>query len=491
MSGGIAFTPRETELVALLAEGLTISEADERLGTTVSSRHLANAKAKVGVATVRALVYVSFADGRIARPAPVTTGDQLSELEELVWAGLRFDILDSQLPGALSRLARTTRPQVKEVLADLKARHRATYCGLISLGYALGLLSGREGTRLPDADRPVGTPSGPTVPGSSRTGPWKLTGRQSQALALLPVTRSAGEAAAQMRISTATYRNHLKAMCDLVSVNCLRALTHRALQEGILRPPARTEHILPGLPSDVATVWRGLVLDVPDRDLQIEIAAASGLKGAAVHAALGELRARGEADWQLVARGWACGVITARDSTERLTPAGDLMAPDEPRSAARGLAPHSPHRRTAPLDRLRLLPHASVTHAARPRRGKAATIPQDVRLGRDTDLVRVTPEVCRQLLAGLPPAKWGPVVGRVEAAAALLLTAPAVLPDGWRARYGRLWSRGSTVALPPDIHPAPDGTYWAVSRHAPPWDPARLEQLLNHLPPALTAPQHG
>ncbi|MFI1226214.1 MULTISPECIES: hypothetical protein [unclassified Streptomyces] len=482
MSGSISFSSREAELVTLLAEGLTLAQVDERLGTTVSSRHLTNAKAKAGVSTVRALVYVSFAEGRIAPPAPITSEDQLSPLEELVWAGLRFDILDAQLPGALSSIARTTSSQVAGVLSDLRARHRTTYCGLIARGYALGLLSGCEGVRLPGASRPVSTLSGLSVPGLARTGPWNLTGRQSEVLALLPVTRSAGEAAAQMQISTSTYRNHLKTISNLVGVSCLRALTHRALQEGILRPPARTDHIIPGLASDLATVWRGLVLDVPDRHLQVEIAAASGLKGTAVLAALGELRAQGEADWQLVARGWATGVITANDPAGRLVPRG---------AARKSSASRGPDRSAQPEDRLRLLPLTSATRGTRPRKGTAASTVQDVHVGRDLDLVLVDPDVCRQLLAGLPPEQWGPVVGRVEARTAFLVTSPAVLPDGWRARYGRLWSRGSTVALPPDMHPAPDGAYWAVPRHAPRWDPARLEQLLDRLPPALTAAQHG
>ncbi|MFI1530778.1 helix-turn-helix transcriptional regulator [Streptomyces griseus] len=489
MSGNRTFTPREAEMVTLLADGLTISEVDHHLGTTDGFRHLSTAKAKAGVTTVRALVYVSLAEDRIARPAPITTEQQPSEVEELIWAGLRFDIRDGLLSRALARLACTTDAKVRSVLADLRARYRTTHCGLIAQGFALGLLSGREGTSVPRGSAPVAAASDAPGPGPSRTGPWKLTGRQSQALSLLLASRNLSEAAGQMGVKTTTYRKHLKALSEAAGASCLRALTHRALQDGVLRPPPLTEQSLPDLTSDLAMVWRGLVLDVPDRDLQIEIAAANGLSGQSVQAALGELRAsRGETDCQLVARGWACGVITAQTGAGRLTHAGPPATPPRQQLAAQSRPPHGPHR---PADRLCLLPSAPLIHVPRRRKGAAASTAQEVHAGKDMDLVLVTADVCRQLLAGLPPAEWGPVVGRVEAGNALLLIPPARLPDGWRARYGRLWRRGAPVTLPPDVLPAADGAYWAVPRQAPRWDPDRLEHLLHHLPPALAAAPHG
>ncbi|MFE8910899.1 hypothetical protein [Streptomyces globisporus] len=482
MSGLIPFTPRETQVVSLLADGLTVRGVEEKLGTKVS---LADARAKTGVTSVRALVYVSIADGRIPRPAPVTAEQQPCEVTELIWAGLRFDVHDKQLPGALAPLARASVSHVKAVLDDLTARHQTTYCGLIARGYALGLLSGREGTLAPTRTASAAAPARVARPGPARTGTWGLTGRQGQALALLPLTGTADEAAAQMAVSTGAYRKHLKTISALVGVGSARALVHRALQDGILRPPPLTQHHRPE--PDVATVWRGLVLDVPDHDLDVEITAATGLSGGTVRRALAELRADGEADWQLVARGWASGIITPQDGTGRLTlPEAALRLP---RRADTAQGAHGSHRPATPRDRLHLLP--GTTYHPSPRRGTAAPLPQGLPIGQEFDLVRVVPDVCRQVLAGLPPARWGPVVGRVEARTALLLTAPAVLPDGWRARHGRLWSRGGTVMLPPDDQPAPDGAYWAVSRHAPLWDPARLEDLLNHLPPALAATQHG
>lgn len=485
------FTAREAEMVTLLAEGLTISEVDHHLGITNGFKHLATAKAKLDVTTVRALVYVSLAEDRITRPALVTTERPPSEVEELIWAGLRFDVRDGLLSRALAQLARTTDLQVKGILANLRARHETTYCGLIAQGYGLGLLSGHEGTRVPRRSASAAASDTP-VPGPSRIGPWKLTRRQHQALALLLASQNLGEAAAQMGVKTGTYRTHLKAVSEAAGASCLRALTHRALQVGILRPPPPAEQILPDLTPDLATVWRGLVLDVPDRDLQIEIAAASGLSGQAVQAALGELRAsRGETDCQLVARGWACGVITGQTGAGRHTRAGAPATPPGQQIAAQSRPPHGAHRPHLPADRLRLRPSTPPIHAPRQRK-RAAASARDVHVGRDMDLVLVTADVCRQLLAGLPPVEWGPVVGRVEAGNALLLTPPAILPGEWRARHGRLWRRGSTVRLPPDALPTLDGAYWAVPRQAPPWDPARLEQLLNCLPPALTAAaQHG
>ncbi|MFG3429481.1 hypothetical protein [Streptomyces californicus] len=465
----IAFTPREAQLVTLLSEGLTVAGVDDRLGTTMASRHLAGAKAKICVTSVRSLVYVSIAEGRIARPAPAAGDQQLGELEELVWAGLRCDVPDQQLARVLAPLARTTPDRVREVVDELTGRYRTTTWGLIARGYALGLLSGREGTHLPTYV-PAATRPQLAV---TRRGPWQLTGRQGQALALLPLTRSDAEAAARAGVGPDTQRRHIRAVRTIAGVRTDRALVHRAYQAGVLRPPPIALHQRPS--PEVAAVWRGLVLDVPDRELDIEIAAATGLSGNTVRRILDELRADGESDGQLVARGWAYGVITARDDDGRLRTSA--------RGPAAGRRPAGAPRQPAPVfDPLRLLP---VTAPAASRSWpQSSGIPSVCRIGRDCDLVRVTPDVCRDLLARLPAARWGPVVGRAESRTALLVAPPAVLPDGWRATSGRLWRRGGSVELPPEDRPTPDGSYWATSPHAPRWDPAHLDDLLNTLPPA-------
>ncbi|MFE7448201.1 helix-turn-helix domain-containing protein [Streptomyces griseus] len=346
MSSNPLLTPREAEGVTLLARGLSVQEIDRELGIVTSSRLIAFAKAKAVVRTQRALVYVSLAREWIPRPPAVGPPVRLSAVEELIWAGLRLDVLDVQLPRPLSQLAGTTKVQVTTTLRALVEQQQLNHCGLIRHGYAIGLLSGHEGTDVPPLP-------------SRHTAPSAASG--------LPRSRR---------------QAHLRS----------------GLTGGVRRP--------------------------------IPCAEAS----TAAHA--GDLR-------------------TSRTAGDRL----DFL-PDIGDAAPTGIA-----------------------------RSSVVSVAKAVRTGEDLDVVRVNREVCRQLLAGLPQREWGPVAARVESATALLLLPPAVLPDGWRARHGRLWVRGATVQLPPDNRPAADGSYWAVARRAPLWDPNRLQELLNNLPGPLRPAQ--
>ncbi|WP_435598419.1 hypothetical protein [Streptomyces anulatus] len=491
MNSSGPLTRQQTKAVTLLATGLTVGEIGHELGIRRPAGLITEARQKARVTTDRALVYVSLARRWITPPVPDSSGERLGELEELVWAGLRFDVPDSRLPSVLAPVARTTNGQVKDILTDLKERHRLTYCGLITRGYALGVLSGREGTDLPQrapataaASRgPAGPrrPPLPPRPGPSRTGPWQLTGRQHEALTLLPACRTTADGAAEMGLTINSYGGHLKKISEIADVHCLRALTHRALQDGLLSPPTAPHPCLPDLTPELATVWRCLVLDVPDAELVAEIIAGTGLDGSTVRSALVRLRAQGEADWQLVVRGWAAGVITAQDSSARparrnrpytsASRPGPVARPSQTRARPDALQ----------QDRLGLLPAPAGAGSPGPEH-RGDPIGPAVHTGRDLDLVCVTPDVCRRLLAAVPLRECGPVIGRVESGNAWLLTRSGVLRQGWRAQHGRLWQRGATVALPPEHRPAPDGSYWAVSSRAPLWAPERLEQLLNDLP---------
>ncbi|MFE7484993.1 hypothetical protein [Streptomyces sp. NPDC057552] len=485
-SGACPFTPRMAEGVVLLAKGLTVQEVADELSIRSATKLLTDARRKAGVTTNRALVYVSLARRWIPWPDPGPSGGQeWGELEELVWAGLRFDVLDNHLPGVLASIARTTTHQVRDILGDLRERHQVTHCGLLALGFPLGLLSGREGTHPPDSARKL-TPAAATRrstgpwSGSARTGPWKLTGQQHRALSLLPEYRTFADAAAAMGVSTSTYRSHLKTISNIAGVSCLRSLTHRALQDGLLNPPG-SQPPLGDPTSEVLTVWRGLVRNVRDSELPAEIAAGTGLNGRTVHAALDQLRAGGEPDWRLVVRGWAAGVITARDDIDRTPRATRLSA----RSA--GEAPvlrpptlTAPHASASPTDRLGLLPAHPDASAPVPDRGGQAPLGQHVHVGRDVDVVCVPPDVCRRLLAETSRREWGPVLGRLDAGNALLLTRPGVFRPGWRAGQARLLQAGRTMPLPPQGRTAPGGVYWAVPSNTPLWNPDRLEQLLQH-----------
>ncbi|MGW5927202.1 hypothetical protein ACWF2L_13255 [Streptomyces anulatus] len=495
MSTELPLTPRETEVVILLAKGLSTQEIDRRLGIKTSARLLRNAKHTAGVTTPRSLVYVSLARQWIPRPPVREAPAQLSELEELLWAGLRIDVSDAQLPRVLSQLARTSKGRVSSILENLKERHQLNYCGLITRAFAIGLLSGREGTHL---SRPAGSASAAestsvAAPrqtarpqtGPSRSGRWDLTDRQQRVLDLLPSSRSIEEAAEQLGIRPESVRRHLQAISRSVGVTSLRALTHRALADGLLDPPELRPG--PGVTAEVAAVWRGVVLDVPDAELPAEIAAVSGLPGERVRAVLQQIRAEGDSDWQLVVRGWASGVITAQDAIarpgrrsgrrpSRVRPtSSSARCPAPPQAAMRG-------------DRLLLL--AGIEGTFTPGDAGRAGVPtgQDVVTGRDVDLVRVDLGPCRQLLAGTRATSWGPVIADVEGNVALLVTRPGVLPARWRAQYGRLWRRDAVVYLPPEYGPSPSGAYWAVSCRAPLWPEGFLQQALNQLPTSVARP---
>ncbi|MFJ5734023.1 hypothetical protein [Streptomyces microflavus] len=484
-SSACPFTPRMVEGVVLLAKGLTVQEIADKLGIRSATKLLTDARRKAGVTTNRAMVYVSLARRWIPWPDPgPAVGQERGELEELVWAGLRFDVLDNHLPGVLASIARTTTHQVRDILGDLREQHRVTHCGLLALGFPLGLLSGREGTHPPASVR-TPAPAAPTRkstgpwPGSARTGPWRLTGQQHRALSLLPECRSFADAAAAMGVSTSTYRSHLKTISNIAGVSCLRSLTHRALQDGLLEPPGSHPPV-GDVPSEVLTVWRSLVRNVRDPELPAEIAAETGLDGRTVHAALDQLRAEGEPDWLLVVRGWAAGVITARDDIDRTPRAGRPPARSAGQAPVLRPAPTAPHAAASSTDRLGLLPVDPNASAPGPDRGAEAALGQQVHVGRDVDVVCVPPDVCRRLLSETSRREWGPVLGRVDAGNALLLTRPGVLRPGWHTGQARLLRPGRTMPLPAQDRTAPGGVYWAVPSNSPLWNPERLEQLLHH-----------
>ncbi|WP_145503803.1 hypothetical protein [Streptomyces sp. CFMR 7] len=366
------FTPRQAQAVALLAQGLTAHEVAGQLGIKNATKLLTDARKNAGVTTNRALVYVTLS--RQWLPLPDTGPAARPEgdgLEELVWAGLRYDVLDNHLPGVIAAIARTTPQQVRGILNTLKEQHQLTHCGLLTRGFALGLLSGREGTQPPP--QPRSAPAAPlraAVPrsGPARTGPWKLTGRQNKALSLLPESGSIADAAASMGVSTSSYRNHLKTISGIANVCCLRALTHRALQDGLLRAPSPSPAQLE-LSPDVLTVWRSLVLDVPDSRLPPAIRNHTGLSINTVHGNLRRLRVRYGSDEAAICAGWTLGVITADTPTlpADRTPPPPLPAPAPratPRAAPVAMAPMTLSPRQHQVLTLRTVKGMSRTEAA-------------------------------------------------------------------------------------------------------------------------------
>ncbi|MEV6421715.1 LuxR C-terminal-related transcriptional regulator [Streptomyces sp. NPDC051662] len=508
MSTNPNLTPREAEVVTLLAEGMTPKRVAEELQVISVSRHISIAKHKAGVTTRRGLIYVCLAREWIPRPAPHESPVEIDEETACLWAGLRLDVRESRLVPTLANLVRIAEQRVKEVLRTLEDRHSVTRCGLIRIGYAQGLLSGLEGHRLPrrtarDASPDWGASAPGTDrepmrgaevtprPGPARTGPWRLTGRQGDAMDALVTSRSLEEGAEQFGVSPESFRRHLKKIAQVASVTTVRALMHRALQDGQLAVPAHIPApVTTDLTPEARTVWRHLVLDVEDHELEAEIARATGLSRGQVCAALEQLpRFKEEPGWQLIIQGWACGVITARD--EVVLPNRAPRLNEFSARPARSRQPAVSPQRTvvSRTDLLRLLPGGVNLPVFEFSGCEGAPPETEIVTGQDYDLVRVTPDACGQLLAGTPTERWGPVIVSTEANTALFVTAPGVLTPGWRARYGRLWRAGARVELPPEHHPGPGGMHWVVSCRAPLWSAAHLEQLLNHLPVPAVSPR--
>lgn len=501
-------TPREVEVVTLLAEGMTPKRVAEELEVVSVSRQIGFAKHKAGVTTGRGLVYVCLARKWIPRPPLCESPVEIDDETACVWAGLRLDVRESRLVPMLASLARVAEQRVKDILLTLEDQYSVTRCGLIGIGYAQGLLSGVEephllqrvagdasqvpGFAAPEADQePSRGAEAISRPGPARSGPWRLTGRQSAALDALVTSRSIEEGAEKIDVSLDSFRKHIKKLALAASVNTIRALMHRALQDGQLDVPA---HIpapaTTALTPEARAVWRYLVLDVADHELEAEIARATNLSPARVQAALEQLpRATEEPGWRLIIQGWACGVITAQDEVVLPSRAPRLIAPSGRPAGSRHPSGSPQHTVIPRTDLLRLLPGSGNVPVPAVFGREGVPPETEIVTGQDYDLVRVSPDACRQLLAGTPTDRWGPVIGSAEANTALFVTAPGVLDPGWRARHGRRWRAGARVVLPPEHHPAPGGMYWAVSCRAPLWSAARLEQLLNHLPVPATSPR--
>lgn len=521
MSSDLLLTAREAETVTLLSEGVRPKDMAARLGVTSANTLIRQAKAKAEVATLRALVYVCLAREWIPRPAPLEHPVEVDETTECLWAGLRLDVPEGRLLPVLADLAKTSVRETKDSLAALVDRYGVSRCGLITLGFASGVLSGREGTQTsrPSPAAPVVQNETDTVttrpPAGGRhtgTGPWALTRRQHDALEQLAVSRSFEEAARRLGISTEGFRKHLGRLTRIAGVNNHRALLHEAIRLGQLPCPAGAP-AQSALPPDVRSVWAYLVLNVPDDELETEISAVTHLPLLRVKEVLKEMRhSEEEPGWRMVVRGWACGAITGQNRTALPTrtsgpaarganPAGPRLAvsagrrlpvsagPRLPVSAGRRLPvsagprlPDSAGPRPAGAERLRLVPDGLSWSASGVSRRGGVPAGTAILTGHDFDLVRVDPDACRRLLAGIPARWWGPVVGHVEANTALLVTAAGALGPGWRTRHGRLWRAGARVHLPPEHRPGPGGMYWAVSCRAPRWSAARLEQFLDDLP---------
>ena len=500
MSSSPLLTVRETEAVTLLSAGLMPQQVADELEIVSTSRLFGHAKDKAQVKTLRSLVYVSLAREWIPRPAALTSLVGLDEVEACLWAGLRLDVQDGELTSVLERLARVSPQVVKDTLRALEAQHEVSRYGLITLGFAYGVLSGLEGHELPlrrpvrlpgqrrnaekqalaaEAETPCATVS-PFRPSSARSGPWGLIPRQRRAVELLAMTRTLEEAAAQFGVTPPSFRDYVNRIGRRRGLVSLRPLVHQALQGAEVAAPSPSSVRATDMPADVRAVWRQLVLDVPDCELVAEIAGVTNLPHAQVRAALEQLRDHFGSDWRSVYCGWACGAITAEDDIA-LPIRASRLTELRTRSARSRLQALRAQRSAAPsADVLRLVPEGLAWSAAGAAGEEEALAGGVIVTGQEADLIRIAPEACRRILAGTPADRWGPVLGHPEGRTALLLTQAGVLGSRWRTLHGRLWRAGTAFRLPPEGRPGSGGLYWAVPCQAPLWSAAYLERLLTH-----------
>ncbi|MGW1411822.1 hypothetical protein [Streptomyces sp. NPDC002403] len=158
---------------------------------------------------------------------------------------------------------------------------------------------------------------------------WPSPIHQHALLALLQGL-SAAEHAQQQRRGIGTVREHRRSCRLRASVATERALAHASISRGLIT----VEHIpqagLVDLPPEVVKVWPHLAYDVPERNLDAHIAAQTRLSTDDVTSALSLLRSEGEDDCALIARGYACGVLTGHETTQRQLPTAHTVEAQGP-----------------------------------------------------------------------------------------------------------------------------------------------------------------
>ncbi|MFF3957461.1 helix-turn-helix transcriptional regulator [Streptomyces sp. NPDC001890] len=317
---------------------------------------------------------------------------------------------------------------------------------------------------------------------SETPGAWKPSPAQHRVLLGLVQGLSAAQHAEEHNRGITTVKDYRR--CCRVG---LSVKTDRALARATVRNNLITVVPIPGakvaeLPADVVQVWRHLADDVPDDDLASHIVVQTGLPGIRVDTALFLLRSEGESDCKLIARGFACGVLTGREETQPPLRKVRKQPTPPPRSVPQPVAHRRPLR-PAGTDPLGLVP------ASMPWQPDGFGILNGhVVTGLSVDVVRATPDACRTALTTLlrnGQQKWGPVLGDVEGSIALFLLKPGVLPDGWRTAGARLWRRGALLrGIPAPSIRGGTRLYWAFEGNGGYWQP---EILASFLTPAQAA----
>lgn len=325
--------------------------------------------------------------------------------------------------------------------------------------------------------------------------------------------RAAGLATAgiatQLGLSGPSVRGHLKKARITAGVHADRALVYCALADGTVTLTRRATSLVDRADALTLLVWRGLRYNVPDSELISAIAQASHRPRGDVARALDELRAATHlSDCGLVGLAFATGLLCGDEEMEpRAAQAGREFpesgysrdAPrlkDAPRTPippgrsntpAQGNPQEVPGQRpsTSQADPLRLLPRGMPewpNHASSPLRWLQS---RPLVVGRDIQAVKVSPEVCADILQhlyaqGIPRKQWGPVLGDPDARRALFLLPPRPLPTRWTWEDSRVLRNGVVLDLRPALRPT-SRMYWAFTAGAW-WSGDQLLRLASSAP---------
>ncbi|MEV7958328.1 sigma factor-like helix-turn-helix DNA-binding protein [Streptomyces sp. NPDC088141] len=337
---------------------------------------------------------------------------------------------------------------------------------------------------------------------SVQADPPCLSPRRRQVVALTALGLDPYEIADELGISAGGARSHLRDARISAGTVTERALTYYVLagkDVDLSRLPKPPTGLLDEL---TCLVLRGLRYDVADKELATTIARASDMPVDVVEEALDNVRSTmGLSDCGLLGLAFAAGILCGREGVS--PPPGSVPVPAAPDIKSGTYQPIPPGRpflqqsrprpapRPRPLvaDPLKLLPEglpAQKTDTRRPfrhLRGSTAVA------GNDVQPVRVSVEVCRDVLQRLhddkvPPLQWGPVLASSEGRYTVFMLRPGSLPDQWRYAGSRVLRRGTVLHQPP--HTTPSGPlYWAV----PPavwWDLDTLMPLITGETPRRT-----
>ncbi|MEU9623302.1 hypothetical protein [Streptomyces sp. NPDC048155] len=355
--------------------------------------------------------------------------------------------------------------------------------------------------------------------------PFDLSPRRREVAALNAVGLTPYEIADELCLTAGGVRSHLRDARIRVGVTAERPLAYLLLAGGGVDLSRLRTPLCDPVDELTRLVWCGLRYDVPDKRLIATIARADGTPPDDVERALTDLRGITKlTDCGLLGLAFRTGILSGH---EGVTPPWSASAPmhigtepaqilETPASGSRSCKeqpfpfgrvyrqtlqprPEDPKPRPSIADPLKLLPRNLPIREDSSRHSPLSDL-QDMTavVGTHVQAIRVSPDVCRDVLqrmhdSGIPPERWGPVLGNSEGRYAVFLMRPNSMAERWRYAGSRALRSGTVLHLPP--YAASSGpVYWAL----PPdiwWDAREVIQLIGGdsaealaLPPSLSGP---